>query len=105
MVRYFIVSHAKAKAEVVDGPFFTMEAAQERLRTQFLGASGYTSCAVLEVQDAEADFSDITRLARIEAIIAEHGLRPETAADLWIARKAAAHAQARLGLSNAASGA
>lgn len=36
------------------------------------------------------------RVARIEARIAEHGLRPELAADLWLARRAAAHAQARL---------
>jgi hypothetical protein len=45
------------------------------------------------------------RLARIEASIAEKGLRPESAADLWLARRAAAHALARLGLSNTASGA
>jgi len=34
------------------------------------------------------------RLARIEASIAEKGLRPESAADLWLARRAAAYALA-----------
>jgi hypothetical protein len=37
-----------------------------------------------------------SRLARIEARIVRHGLQPDTAADLWLARWAAAHAQARL---------
>jgi len=34
------------------------------------------------------------RLARIEASIAEKGLRPESAADLWLARRTAAYALA-----------
>jgi len=34
------------------------------------------------------------RLARIEASIAEKGLRPESAADLWLAQRAAAYALA-----------
>jgi len=34
------------------------------------------------------------RLAKIEASIAEKGLRPESAADLWLARRAAAYALA-----------
>jgi hypothetical protein len=34
------------------------------------------------------------RLARIEASIAVKGLRPESAADLWLARRTAAYALA-----------
>jgi len=36
------------------------------------------------------------RLARIEASIAEKGLRPESAADLWLARRTAAYALAHV---------
>lgn len=36
------------------------------------------------------------RVSRIEAAIVQLGLRPESAADLWVARRAAAHALARL---------
>jgi hypothetical protein len=34
------------------------------------------------------------RLAKIKASIAEKGLRPESAADLWLARRTAAYALA-----------